>query len=99
MLDRGEVVPAEETAADARLVGDDDDGNTAGVGPGDDVRNAVGEADVLDLVEMARFLDDDAVTIEEETGPHGTAMTRGDFAPGPVFVKRPRAHGVCRKPR
>ena len=52
---------------------------------------------VLDLVEIARFLDDDAVTIEEETGPCVSATTGREFAPGSVFVKRPVAHGVLQK--
>jgi hypothetical protein len=66
LLDGQELVPAEQTAADPGLVGDDDDRDGERVGPGEYLRRALDQADVPGPAEMPDFFDDGAVAIEEQ---------------------------------
>ena len=64
-----------EAAADACLVGNDDDGHAKRVGGADQIGGTRDEADVFELMKIAGFFVDDAVAVEKERGPQGIGHT------------------------
>ena len=73
-LDGDESVPTEQPVADTGLVGDHHHRDASPIGGGDHLGRAVDQPDFLGPVQMIDFLDDYAVTIEEQRGTQGRAF-------------------------
>ncbi len=89
LLNPDEGVPAVMTVGDPGLVGDHDHGNAAGVGRGDDTRRPGNQAGVLDPLQEADLVDEDAVAVQEQGGP---------LSPGPFQDLHPHAVAVDGSP-
>ena len=89
LLDPDERVPAVMSVGDPGLVGDHDHGHAAGVGRGDDIRRPGDQAGVLDPLQEADLVDEDAVAVHEQGGPR---------SPGPFQDLHPHAFAVDGSP-
>jgi len=79
------TLPIVEPARDARLIGDQHDGNSQAVASRDGSRRAFEHAHVFRTAEIMRVLDQDAVAVEKQRRAVRD-IPGGDFAPEP-FVR------------
>jgi hypothetical protein len=76
-----------QAAADARLVGDDDDGKAGVVQQADGVDRVREEDQALETIEVSRFFEHGAITVQEN-GP----STRRRLAQGRLWFTRAESH-------
>ena len=87
LLNRREVRPAEQPSSDAGLIGHNDDGYGRAIGGGDDFRGARDHTDIGGPVQMPDLFDDDAIPIEEQSGPADRAFRRATHHLSPDRIR------------
>ena len=87
LLDFGELRPIEISAADAGLIGHDNNRDIERIGGGYRFGHAANDTDVGNPVKIIHFFDDDAVTVQKQGRPAGEISTPDPLRPGSLIPK------------